>query len=198
VDTKRFPLAPATRNSTPKILFASRLLREKGLYELVEALRKLRAAGVAFEFRCAGTADAGNPSAIPAEILAEWSKEGIVNLLGHVDKIENEIAAADIVLLPSWREGLPKILIEAACAGKALLAADVPGCREVIDHEKNGWLTEVKNASSLEQGLHALLLDEKLRERLGLAAREKALAEFDQEIIHKKTISIYEDLLSQA
>lgn len=198
VDTKKFSRSVPRIRDVPVLLFASRLLREKGLYELMDALRALKKSGVVFEFRCAGAADAGNPSAVPADQLGAWSREGLVTLLGHVDGMEHEIAAADIIVLPSWREGLPKILVEGAAAGKALLASDVPGCREVVVHGKTGWLSEVKNSASIEAGLRALLSDPALRARLGAAARERAVTEFDSAVILEKTLKIYDRLLSQA
>lgn len=198
VDTKRFvPLYRQESECAPRLLFASRLLREKGIYELVEALRQLRRAGLRFEFRCAGTADEGNPSAIRREDLDSWEREGIVHFLGHLDSIDEEICAADIVLLPSWREGVPKILLEGASAGKALLATDVPGCREVVEHGKTGWLVPARNPEALAEGLRILISDPALRLRLGSAAREKVVREFDQDLIHQKTSEIYDELLSQ-
>lgn len=194
VDTVRFAPAEIPAGGKPVLLFASRLLREKGLYELIEALRSLRSSGMSFEFRCAGAADSGNPSAIPEADLTAWRKEGIVTYLGHVDRMEEEIRAADVVLLPSWREGVPKILLEAASAGKAILASDVPGCREVVEHGRDGWLVAPRSAAAIEAGLRALLSDPELRKRLGTAAREKATREFDQSLIHEKTIRIYEEL----
>jgi glycosyltransferase involved in cell wall biosynthesis len=198
VNTNRFLPSPSDSKNPPVLFFASRLLREKGLYELFAALRSLRKKNILFEFRCAGKADQGNPSAIRLDELEEWKREGLAIFLGHIDKVDAELKKADIVILPSWREGLPKILLEAASAGKAILTTDVPGCREVVEHGKSGWIVPVRDPSSLEEGLKILLLDHELRNQLGKAAREKAISEFDQEIIHKKTLQVYEELLSQA
>ncbi len=117
-------------------------------------------------------------------------------ILGHVDGIEKIIENAEIVALPSYREGVPKILLEAAAMGKALLATDVPGCRELVIHEVTGLLAKARNVTSLAEMLERLLLDESLRNRLTLAAREKVMKEFDEKIVIKQTCDLYQSLFS--
>lgn len=198
VDTKKFQPTENLQNNKITLLFASRLLKEKGLLELMEALRILKNQNISFEFLVAGFLDKGNPSFISEDELNSWVKEGLISYLGALEQIEQELARADIVVLPSWREGLPKILIEAGAAGKAIVATDVPGCRDVVEDKISGLLVPLKNPIALATAMNQLISDSKLRERLGMAARKKVLEEFDQELVHEKTIQIYKFLFNQS
>ncbi len=191
-------IQPGTKNEGRKILFLARLLREKGIVELIEAARILHSRGLAFDLVLAGGLDPGNPSAISREEVQAWEQAGLVRWLGHVEEVESLLREVDILVLPSWREGLPKSLLEGAAAGLALVATDVPGCRELIQHEQDGILVPKGEATLLANALERLLKDPLLRQRLGAAARAKVEKEFAQELVHQKTIDIYRELLSQA
>jgi glycosyltransferase involved in cell wall biosynthesis len=198
VDTERFrprPDAdPATHGETPIVFTAARLTHSKGIYELIAAARLLRERGVPARFQLAGDIDHGNPTAIPAQALDDWRQEGVVELLGHVEGMEDYLAAATIVALPSYREGVPRTLTEAAAMGKPIVTTDAPGCREIVDNEVNGLRVPVRDAVALADAIERLLKDTELRHRMGEAGRRKAVAEFDERDVIRRTIAVYEDL----
>ena len=197
VDCSRFTLRDPGRDpSKPlRVLLAARLLWDKGLAEYVAAARSLRAQGRAIEFLLAGDPDPGNPAAVPEETVRGWAGEGVLQWLGHVDDVSELLASVDMVVLPSYREGLPKSLIEAAACGLPLIATDVPGCREVVSDGVDGLLVPVRNAVALANAIARLQDDRDLSARLGAAARAKALARFDQRIVIADTIAVYRELL---
>ncbi len=182
----------------PCVLLAARLLWDKGIADYIEAARILHAEGRSVRLLLAGDPDPGNPAAIPVEKVQAWAAEGLIDWLGHVDDMAALYARVDIVALPSYREGLPKSLIEAAACGLPLIAADVPGCREVITDGIDGMLVPVRNGVALAKAIARLLDDPALAARLGSSARAKALAEFDERIVIDKTTGVYAELLPQA
>lgn len=212
VNTARFhPLDPTQneRGSSPvKVLLATRLLWEKGVREYVSAARRLRDEGLAVEFLLAGEPDPGNPTSIPPEQLAAWSQEGHVVLLGYVEDIAALWQQVDVAVLPSDREGTPRSLLEAAACGLPLVATDVPGCREIVEHEVNGLFvagrlgggcrrpvgTRDKEYPALADAIRRLCLEPETRRRMGQASRTKVLAEFDERIVFEKTLAVYREL----
>jgi glycosyltransferase involved in cell wall biosynthesis len=195
VDTERFApdfgRVPAGR---VRVLLPARLLWDKGLAEYAHAARLLRDRGVPVELLLAGDSDPGNPTAVPEPILRAWVDEGLLHWLGHVDEMPTLLRSVDVVALPSYREGLPKGLIEAGACGCALIATDVPGCREVVEHEVDGLRVPVKDGPALADAIERLALDPALRARLGRAAREKAVARFDERTVVGDTIEVYREL----
>ncbi|CAM5442973.1 N,N'-diacetylbacillosaminyl-diphospho-undecaprenol alpha-1,3-N-acetylgalactosaminyltransferase [Thauera mechernichensis] len=198
VDGARFSPASGARAAGPlRVLLPARLLWDKGLAEYVEAARMLRAAGREIDFMLAGEPDAGNPAAVPAAVVKGWVAQGLVRWLGHVEDMPALYRSVDVVALPSYREGLPKGLIEAAACGLALVTTDVPGCREVVRDGVDGLRVPVKDAGALARAIERLADDEALRARLGAAARARALAEFDERIVIDRTLRVYDELLGQ-
>jgi glycosyltransferase involved in cell wall biosynthesis len=200
VDCERFsPPKPARVPAAPRsrfrIVLPARLLWDKGIAEYIEASRLLRAEGLPIEFLLAGKPDPGNPAAVPPSLLDQWVREGVVEWLGHVDDMATLLGSVDAVVLPSYREGLPKGLIEAAACGLPLVTTDVPGCREVVTHEEDGLIVPVKNANALAAAVRRLQAHPELCVRLGSAARRKALTRFDERIVVTSTISVYKELL---
>ena len=179
-----------------RIVLPARLLWDKGLAEYAEASRLLRSEGLAIEFLLAGMPDPGNPASIPEALLKEWSEAGLVSLLGQVEDMPSLYNSVDAVVLPSYREGLPKGLIEAAACGRPLITTDVPGCREVVTHEQDGLLVPVRDSIALAAAIRRLHGDRELCRRLGAAAREKALVYFDERIIISQTMAVYDELAS--
>jgi glycosyltransferase involved in cell wall biosynthesis len=177
------------------VVLPARLLWDKGLAEYVEAARLLRDRAVPVDLLLAGEPDPGNPAAVPGEEVASWVAQGLVRRLGHVDDMPALFRSVDIVVLPSYREGLPKGLIEAGASGCALVTTDVPGCREVVTHERDGLLVPVRDAGALADAIERLVTDPALRARLAAAAREKAVAEFDERIVIERTLEVYRELL---
>jgi glycosyltransferase involved in cell wall biosynthesis len=189
---------PAARQLTPdkplRVLLATRLLWDKGIAEFVEAARQLKKEGRNLLFLLAGSPDGGNPASVPEETVRTWVNEGLLEWLGHVSDMPALLSSVDIVVLPSYREGLPKTLIEAAACALPLVTTDVPGCREVVTHEVNGLLVPARDAVALARAIARLQDSTELAFQLGVAARSKALAEFDEQIVIKKTISVYKEL----
>jgi glycosyltransferase involved in cell wall biosynthesis len=196
VDTIRFAPDPA-RVPGPRVcvLLPARLLWDKGLAEYAQAARLLRERGVPVDLLLAGEPDPGNPAAVPEATVRGWVGEGILEWLGHVDDMPALLRSVDVVALPSYREGLPKGLIEAGASGCALIATDVPGCREVVEHEVDGLRVPVRDGVALADAIERLVGDAGLREQLGAAARAKAIAQFDERIVVRETIAVYRELV---
>lgn len=172
----------------------ARLLRDKGVWEFVEAARLLRARGVPVTMRLVGGVDAGNPtSATPAEVEA-WQREGCVEALGERSDVPQLYAASHIAVLPSYREGLPKSLIEAAACGRAVVTTDVPGCRDAIDPDKTGLLVPVRDPQALADAIARLVDDAALRHSMGVAGRALAEREFNIERVARIHVELYDTL----
>lgn len=195
VDTQRFRPLPEP-DEPAVVLLPGRFLWDKGLGEFVEAARILRAAGVKARFALAGRSDPANPAAVPEVTLQEWQAEGVVECWGWQEDMAAVYARAHIVCLPSYREGLPRGLIEAAACGRPLVAADAPGCREVVRHGENGLLVAPRSASSLADGLRALIEAPDLRRQMGARGRQIVEAEFSVERIVAETLRAYQQTLS--
>jgi glycosyltransferase involved in cell wall biosynthesis len=165
-------------------LLVARLLWDKGVGEYVEAARRVRAQFPDARFQLLGFLDVANRTAVPRADVERWVADGVIDYLGHADDVRPVLAAADCVVLPSYREGLPRTLLEAAAMGKPLIATDVPGCRHIADHGINGYLCAVRDAGSLAEAMTRMLeLPEAEREAMGRAARARAEAEFDERLV---------------
>jgi glycosyltransferase involved in cell wall biosynthesis len=185
----------AQSHSAPRVLLAARLLWDKGIGEFVEAARTLRDRGVNVICLLAGTPDPGNPASITAAELESWKSEGLVALLGQVGDMVGLLQSVQIAVLPSYREGLPKSLIEAAACGLPVITTNVPGCREVVAHGVTGLVVPVRDAASLARAIEQLCVDPQLAQQMGHAGRVKVLAEFDERIVVESTLRVYEELL---
>lgn len=178
------------------VCFAGRLLREKGVNEFVTAARLLKQRSIKADFLLVGDIDYKNPSALKAEELEQIREEGIVKILGYQKNIAKVYANSHIVCLPSYREGLPKSLVEAAAASRAVVTTDVPGCKDAILPNKSGFLVPAKDSQKLADALQLLIENNKLRISMGKVGRQLAENEFEIEKIVKKHTDIYR-LLSQ-
>lgn len=178
-----------------RVVLPARMLWDKGVAEFVAAAREVRAAGHEIDFVLAGEPDSGNPAAVPKDVIRGWVDEGIVEWLGHVDDMPALFRSVDAVVLPSYREGLPKGLIEAAACGLPLVTTDVPGCRHVVTHEVDGLLVQPRDASALASAIVRLRYHAELCRRIGSAARAKAIAHFSEASIVAKTLDVYQELI---
>jgi glycosyltransferase involved in cell wall biosynthesis len=196
VDCQRFrpPSRDSDASAPLRVVLAARMLWDKGIGEFVEAARILKAEGRPLRFVLAGVPDPGNPAAIPEEALLAWQAEGLVEWLGHVADMPKLLAEADMIVLPSYREGLPKSLIEGAACARPLITTDVPGCREVVTNGVDGLLVPVRDAQALARAIAQLQDNPTLARRLGQAAREKALAEFDERFVIQQTLAVYYEI----
>ncbi len=193
VDCNEF--APHPEPPGAVVLLAGRMLWEKGIASFVEAATLLKSQGVQARFLMAGEPDESHPSSIPRERLQRWSREGCVEWLGEQRNMPALYAAANIVCLPSYGEGVPKALIEAAASGRAVVATDVPGCREVVRDGENGLLVPVRDSEALAAALGMLLASPGMRARMGKRGRELALSEFSEDLVIQQTIAVYRGLL---
>ena len=181
---------PVDGAPSPMVLFASRFLREKGLIEFVEAARMLKSKGIEANFALAGKPDPGNPSSISDQEIESWTREGIVDVLGHLDNIEELLHLSTLVVLPSYREGTPRILLEAAAVGKPIVATDVPGCREIVKDGVNGLLVPAKDAGALADAMEKLLKNPDMREDFRRNAKA-VVADFEETKVIQATIEVY-------
>jgi glycosyltransferase involved in cell wall biosynthesis len=186
VDLERFrPSAAPRPDGRPfRFLFVGRLLRDKGLVEYAEAARRLRPRWPQVDFAVLGFAGSDNRSAVPIAEVERWQDEGIVTYLGDTVDVRPFLADSDCVVLPSYREGLPRSLLEAAAMARPMIATDVPGCRDVVTAGENGFLCEARSVESLASAMEKMLcLDPTERAELGLRARERVEREFDQALV---------------
>lgn len=192
IDTDRFrPVPRAAPRPDVLVLFAGRLLESKGILEYVDAARIARAQMPHLRFVAAGDPDPGNPASCDAQTLESWRQEGIVDFPGHSDRIGDLIENADIAALPSHGEGLPRFLLEAAACGLPLIAADVPGCREIVRDGKNGYLVPVRDAKALAAAIVELARDAGRRAGMGAESRRMACEEFSQAEVLRRTLDVY-------
>jgi glycosyltransferase involved in cell wall biosynthesis len=185
IDTEAFYPAPYTDDHSPiTFLLVGRIMRHKGIYEFVEAARLLKQQGLAVQCQLLGTLDEQSDIAVSRPQIAQWTAEGLIEYLGETDAVAPAIAAADCIVLPSYREGLPLSLLEGASMCKALIATDTAGCRDIVTDQENGYLCAVKDARDLAAKMEAYCqLPAAQKQRMGLLGREKIIARYRQEIV---------------
>lgn len=184
------------KSSSLVVLFVGRLLKEKGLGELVEASRQLRSRGSNHVLRVVGSPDDCNPKSLTETEIRAWEKAGFLEWLGRRTDVLEQMTAAHLIAMPSYyREGLPKVLLEAGLAQRAVVTCDVIGCREVVTHELNGLLVPPRNVPALADAIERLLKDSPLRHKLALANRERICQHFSLEIVTKQFLKLYASLL---
>ena len=179
----------------PLIVMAGRLLWDKGVGEFIEASRVIRERQVDARFALVGAPDPGNPATISEEKLQEWVQEGIIEWWGQRDDMPEIFAKSHIVVLPSYGEGFPTVLMEAAACSRPVVATDIPGCREVVHHGKTGFLVPVSDTMALAEALQKLLMDSDMRIKFGKNGRQLMEERFSQRGINDQTVQVYEDLL---
>jgi len=176
------------------VLMACRILWDKGVGEFVQAARILRQKGVPVRFRLVGSLDPANPAHVPEEQVHAWVREGLIEWLGHRDDMPELLRSAHIAVLPSYHEGVPRFLLEAAATGLPLVATDIEGCRMVVRHGENGFLIPVRDASALAEAIERLACDSALRERMGRASRAIAVDAFDETKILAQWMALYRQI----
>ena len=169
----------------PNVVMAARLLKDKGVLEFIEAAKILLHKGINAKFILYGDIDEHNPASLNTNELKHIKEESIIEVHGFVSNISEVFSKANIVVLPSYREGLPKVLIEAAACGRPVVTTDVPGCRDAIEVNKTGILVKVKDSQSLANAIKKLIENKNLRVDMGKAGRELAEKEFSiKKVIH--------------
>lgn len=194
VDLDAYRPAPAPAAPPVVVTMVARLLRDKGVQEFVQAARLLRERGVPVTMQLVGGLDAGNPTSATQADVDAWQQEGCVQALGERSDVAALYAAAHIAVLPSYREGLPKSLIEAAACGRAVVTTDVPGCRDAIEPDVTGLLVPVRDAAALADAIARLAEDAALRESMGTAGRALAEREFDINQVARVHVALYDAL----
>ena len=194
IDTQKYvPIKHAVEKEHLQFLFVARLLKDKGLFEYVDAARLLKKKYPDVEFAILGPFYPGNPTAVTEEAMQRWQKEETITYLGETNNVESFMAKADCVVLPSYREGLSRVLLEASIMARPIITTDVPGCRELVDEGSNGFVCKLKDAEDLAEKMEKMLLLEDIeRVKMGLHGRQKIIDEFDEKIVidkYKEAIS---------
>ena len=198
VDTGALTPLPEPEGPRFTVGFVGRLLADKGVHALVRAHEILQERGVSVRMLLAGTPDPSNPASIPEQELAQWRARPNLVLLGQVDDIRTVWAQCHIAALPSRREGLPKSLLEAAACGRALIATDVPGCREIARPGLNALLVPADDPEALAHAIETLMKDPGMRQRFGAAGRKLVADEFSSARIAREIIALYGRILADA
>jgi glycosyltransferase involved in cell wall biosynthesis len=196
VDLTRFQPSPEPKGPV-RVALIARMLKEKGVEEFVAAARQLRREGLQAEWLLVGAPDSNNRGSLTQDQLMQWHNEGVVRWLGERRDIERVLAETHIVALPSYREGLPKALLEAMAAAKPVITTDVPGCREVCLHGVNGLLVRPRDAAALAAAMRELIEAPEKRSELGLAGRRLAEQYFSTKLVQRETLALYQSLAQQ-
>jgi glycosyltransferase involved in cell wall biosynthesis len=194
VDLKALPALPPPTSRPVVFALVARMLADKGVREAVDAVRQVDNA----ELWLVGAPDPHNPSTIDQSELIGWQSGGKVRWLGHRSDIKGIWADAHVAILPSYREGMPKALLEAAACARPIVTTDVVGCRQVIDDGVEGFIVPARESAGLAAAMRKLAEDEPLRTRMGDAARARAERLFGQERVVEQHLAIYRRLLGEA
>ncbi len=181
-------------NKIPTVVLVARMLKDKGIYEFIEAYKLLQDRKIKCRFILVGDIDPINPSSIEKSFLQNCHREKRIEWLGWIDNIDKVLWETDILCLPSYREGLPKSLIEGAAAGLPLVSTDTVGCREVVIDGLNGFLVPIKDSKKLADAIEKLILDSELRRSMGEESRKLAKSRFSSSIINSLTMKVYNEL----
>ena len=196
VDLEKFKPVQKEQSEKFIFLFIARLLKDKGTLEFVDAVKIIKEAYNNVEFQMLGAVGVQNKTAITKEELNSWVEQGLVNYLGTTDNVQDVIAKVDCVVLPSYREGTPRVLLEAAAMEKPIIATNAVGCKEVVDDSVNGYLCHVKDSNDLAKQFQKMLdLPYEKRVKMGKAGREKIVNEFDEKIVINKYIKTIKEVL---
>lgn len=190
VNLEHFVLQPEP-DGTPIVILPGRLLKTKGVEEFVSSAQQILKTGLRARFVLVGDTDFSNPASVASSDLETWQQEGIIEWWGWRDDMRNVFAQSNLICLPSYREGLSRTLLEAAACGRALIATDVPGCREIVHHNINGLLVQSGNVPDLTKALVSLLDQPGLRKQMGLYGRQIVEENYSVQIIVDQTLYLY-------
>lgn len=191
VDTEKYSPTPEPVG-TPAIGYVGRMLKDKGVESLVEAVRAINITSENVHLHIVGDIDRGNPSTIDTQTLQDWDTECFITWHGWLEDTRKVYQICNLIVVPTYYgEGVPTVLLEAGASGRAVIATDISGCREVITHGQNGLLVEPKNKQALMSAINKLISDDRLRARLALANRDVITKHFSNQIVNEETIAIY-------
>ena len=187
IDLQHFSPAAFSRNKKFTFLLVSRLITDKGILEYIDAIKQLKSLGIDAKFQILGAKDPEHKRGIKLEVIDEWINTGTVEYLGTTKDVRPFIQQADCIVLPSYREGTPRTLLEAASSAKPIITTDVPGCHHVVTNQYNGLLCKLKDATDLAEKMKTMAgFDDETLKKLGINGRKKVEQEFDQAIVIKK------------
>ncbi len=189
IDLNHFAPQASSRNKKFTFLLISRLITDKGIFEYIAAIRKLNEKGNNFKFQLMGAPDVKHKRGIKVATIKSWIDSGTVEYLGTTDDVRPFINAADCIVLPSYREGTPRTLLEAASSAKPIITTDVPGCHQVVEHGVNGFLCRMKDADDLANKMEDMgNLDESTLKIFGTNGRQKMLSDYDEKLVINKYV----------
>ncbi|QNQ59987.1 MULTISPECIES: glycosyltransferase family 4 protein [unclassified Pantoea] len=197
IDVEKFPYTPEIQTESIKVLFASRLLKSKGLEILVESIRKLKAEGLDIILYVAGIVDEKDPDRISMQQIKEWQNEGLIEWLGTRNDVDALLKECNIMVLPTkYAEGIPRIILEACAIGRACIVGNMPGCRSIIENRVNGMILAEHSVNELSNSLSLLSSNPDLRKAYGIISSEKIKNKFSKEVIISKTVEVYNFAIS--
>lgn len=189
IDLKKFAPMEFRRNDRFTFLLISRLITDKGVMEYIDAVKKLKQENIDARFQILGAMDPEHKRGIKVDIINQWIESGIIEYLGTTDDVRKYISGADCVVLPSYREGTPRTLLEAASSSKPIIATDVPGCNHVVIHDFNGLLCKLKDSSDLAEKMKQMAhMNNQNLEQFGKNGRQKVEKEYDESLVINKYI----------
>ena len=196
VDTRYYspPEGPASDRreaGNVRFLFVGRLLADKGIYEYMAAAKLLESRPESIECHVLGDIDARNPTSLSATEMENAAQSGVVIWHGKTDDVRSFLEKTDVVVLPSYREGTPRSILEASAMGLPVIATDVPGCREAVDDGVTGLLVPAQDAQALAEAMSTFAREPAMRSRMGQAGREKMVREYDEEFVFAQTLEAY-------
>ena len=185
---------PQKNKKIPTIALVARMLKDKGINEFVEASKIVNREKILGNFLLVGDIDPGNPSSLKRQTLAKWNDDKIIKWLGWMDNVGEILKKTDILCLPSYREGLPKALIEGAAYGLPIVTTNTVGCKDVVEDGVNGFLVPIKNVDQLSKRILELIKSKDLRNKMGKASFNIASRKFSSEIINSQTLDVYNEM----
>ena len=195
VNLQHFVPVDSRKNEKFTFLLISRLITDKGVLEFIDAVRQLKAKGLNVHFQVLGPKDPRHKRGIKVSTIDSWIHDGLIEYLGTADDVRHFINNADCIVLPSYREGTPRTLLEAASSGKPIIATDVPGCHHVVVNNYNGLLCKLKDSNDLADKMQTMAgLDDKVRKEMGANGRRKVELEYSEDIVIQKYIAAIEPL----
>jgi glycosyltransferase involved in cell wall biosynthesis len=196
VSTRDFSVSPEP-NGKVVVTMVSRVLWDKGVGEFVEAAKILADEGSTAKFILVGDPDPENPASVQPTQIQEWHDSGTIQWLGHRKDINDIWSRSHIAVLPSYREGMPKVLLEAASCGRPIVTTDATGCREIVTEGENGFLVPVGNSEALADSIKKLIQDRDMRGRMGQAGRTRIEESYSDEVVAKKILALYRSIMNR-
>jgi len=194
INTEYFrPSSNSSRKDSKELVFLliARLIKDKGIIEYIEAIKYIRHKYPNVKFKILGSYYFGNPSSISKEEIESWVEQGLIEYLGYTDNVLEEIEKADCIVLPSYREGLSRVLLEAGSMVKPIITTNVPGCRDVVDDGANGYLVPPKDSQALALAMEKIIsLSPQERRQMGIRGRLKIIKEFDEKIVIREYLNL--------